>query len=109
MSLSKRDNIPIDFSDRKKFEDKIRGGHSTVPKISNWTEFTIASLLIYNTLFHTSQFIFGKGVHFSFQNLEESGKGRDWHDFEWYVRNSMKLDFIHLQKRIREFNNINVN
>lgn len=30
-------------------------------------------------------------------------KGRDWYDFEWYVRNRVPLDFMHLQERIREF------
>lgn len=31
-------------------------------------------------------------------------KGRDWYDFEWYVRNRIPLDFKHLQERIKEFN-----
>lgn len=31
-------------------------------------------------------------------------KGRDWYDFEWYVRNRVPLDFKHLQERIKEFN-----
>lgn len=31
-------------------------------------------------------------------------KGRDWFDFEWYVRNGVPLSFWHLQERIREFN-----
>lgn len=31
-------------------------------------------------------------------------KGRDWYDFEWYVRNRIPLDFRHLQERIKEFN-----
>ena len=31
-------------------------------------------------------------------------KGRDWYDFEWYVRNRTHLDFKHLQERIKEFN-----
>lgn len=31
-------------------------------------------------------------------------KGRDWYDFEWYVRNRIPLDFNHLLERIREFN-----
>ncbi len=30
-------------------------------------------------------------------------KGRDWYDFEWYVRNNVKLDYRHLQERIQEF------
>ena len=31
-------------------------------------------------------------------------KGRDWYDFEWYVRHKVPLDFTHLQERIKEFN-----
>lgn len=31
-------------------------------------------------------------------------KGRDWYDFEWYVRHKVPLDFNHLQERIKEFN-----
>ncbi len=31
-------------------------------------------------------------------------KGRDWYDFEWYVRNGIELNFLHLQERIRQFN-----
>lgn len=31
-------------------------------------------------------------------------KGRDWFDFEWYIRNNIPLDFKHLQARIKEFN-----
>ena len=30
-------------------------------------------------------------------------KGRDWYDFEWYVRNGIVLDWTHLQTRIEEF------
>ena len=36
-------------------------------------------------------------------------KGRDWFDFEWYVRNRVPLDFKHLQARIKEFNGEDVN
>ncbi len=31
-------------------------------------------------------------------------KGRDWYDFEWYVRHKVSLDFNHLRERIKEFN-----
>lgn len=31
-------------------------------------------------------------------------KGRDWYDFEWYVRHKVPLDFNHLQEHIKEFN-----
>ncbi len=32
-------------------------------------------------------------------------KGRDWYDFEWYVRHNVSLDFAHLTERCRQFNN----
>ena len=31
-------------------------------------------------------------------------KGRDWYDFEWYVRNGVSLDFAHLAERCKQFN-----
>lgn len=31
-------------------------------------------------------------------------KGRDWYDFEWYVRHSIPLDFTHLHERTLQFN-----
>lgn len=31
-------------------------------------------------------------------------KGRDWYDFEWYVRHNIPLDFPHLQERALQFN-----
>ena len=32
-------------------------------------------------------------------------KGRDWYDFEWYVRHNIPLGFAHLAERVRQFNN----
>ena len=40
------------------------------------------------------------------RNWKTRVKGRDWYDFEWYVRNRIPLNFAHLQKRISEFNGI---
>ena len=31
-------------------------------------------------------------------------KGRDWYDFEWYVRHNTSLDFTHLHERVLQFN-----
>jgi predicted nucleotidyltransferase component of viral defense system len=31
-------------------------------------------------------------------------KGRDWYDFEWYVRHGVALDFEHFRQRALEFN-----
>ena len=31
--------------------------------------------------------------------------GRDWYDFEWYVRHNVPLDFAHFAERVHQFNN----
>jgi len=33
-------------------------------------------------------------------------KGRDWYDFEWYVRHRVPMNFNHLQVRSKEFNGV---
>jgi predicted nucleotidyltransferase component of viral defense system len=51
----------------------------------------------------------GKVHALLFRNWKSRVKGRDWYDFEWYVRNNVPLDFKHLQTRIRQFNEMSVN
>lgn len=46
----------------------------------------------------------GKMHALVFRTWKQRVKGRDWYDFEWYVRNGITLDFKHLQERIRQFN-----
>ena len=41
-----------------------------------------------------------------FRQWKSRIKGRDWYDFEWYVRNRVPLDFKHLQVRAAELNDI---
>jgi predicted nucleotidyltransferase component of viral defense system len=48
----------------------------------------------------------GKMHALTFRAWKNRVKGRDWYDFEWYVRNNIPLDFRHLQARIREFNGV---
>ena len=38
-----------------------------------------------------------------YRNWKTRVKGRDWYDFEWYVRWNVPLNFAHLQERIHEF------
>jgi len=50
----------------------------------------------------------GKMHALVFRQWKNRVKGRDWYDFEWYVRNSVPLDFEHLQVRTSEFNGLNL-
>ncbi len=46
----------------------------------------------------------GKMHALVFRTWKSRVKGRDWYDFEWYVRNGIELNFRHLQERIHQFN-----
>ena len=50
----------------------------------------------------------GKMHALIFRKWNNRVKGRDWYDFEWYVRNGVKLDFTHLHERIRELNGLDM-
>jgi hypothetical protein len=48
----------------------------------------------------------GKMHALLFRNWKNRVKGRDWYDFEWYVRNNIPLNFEHLQQRTAQINAI---
>ena len=50
----------------------------------------------------------GKMHALTFRAWKNRIKGRDWYDFEWYVRNRVSLDFEHLRVRTKEFNDIDL-
>lgn len=50
----------------------------------------------------------GKMHALLFRNWKTRVKGRDWYDFEWYVRHNIPLNFSHLQIRTKEFNGMDM-
>ena len=48
----------------------------------------------------------GKMHALTFRAWKNRIKGRDWYDFEWYVRHNTPLNLKHLQLRASEFNGI---
>ena len=50
----------------------------------------------------------GKMHALLFRNWKTRVKGRDWYDFEWYVRHNIPLNFTHLQIRVKEFNGMDM-
>lgn len=50
----------------------------------------------------------GKMHAMLFRNWKTRVKGRDWYDFEWYVRNGVKLNFSHLHERIKQLSGLTV-
>lgn len=72
---------------------------------------TEEKLLLQPVSFMTRCFILpdlyaGKMHALAFRTWKNRVKGRDWYDFEWYVRKGVELNFVHLQERIKEFNGL---
>ncbi len=54
--------------------------------------------------FVPSDLFAGKMHALVYRSWKNRVKGRDWYDFEWYVRHSVPLDFAHLKERALQFN-----
>lgn len=98
----------IAFSTEKTIKIKIEV--DTCPPMRFATE---ERLLLYPYSFMTRCFVLpdlyaGKMHALTFRTWKNRVKGRDWYDFEWYVRNGVKLNFEHLRERIKEFNSLNM-
>ncbi len=46
----------------------------------------------------------GKMHALVFRGWKNRIKGRDWYDFEWYIRHNIPLNFSHLCERVMQFN-----
>ena len=51
----------------------------------------------------------GKMHALTYRAWKNRVKGRDWYDFEWYIRHNTPLDFSHLQERALQFNQEEIN
>ena len=58
--------------------------------------------------FTLSDLFAGKMHALVYRGWKNRLKGRDWYDFEWYVRHNVSLDFTHLAERCKQFNNENI-
>jgi len=58
----------------------------------------------FNARCFTLPSLFAGKVHaFLFRNWQNRVKGRDWFDFEWYVRNKVPFDLKHFMARAKQF------
>lgn len=55
--------------------------------------------------FALSDLFAGKMHALVYRSWKNRMKGRDWYDFEWYVRHNVPLGFAHLAERVLQFNN----
>ncbi|MBQ7711621.1 MAG: nucleotidyl transferase AbiEii/AbiGii toxin family protein [Bacteroidales bacterium] len=102
-----KDNTDVyNLSFRTEKSVKIKIEVDTLPPLQFDTE---ERLLLQPFSFMTrcvtlSNLFAGKMHALAFRQWKHRVKGRDWYDFEWYVRNGVPLNFDHLKVRIKEFN-----
>ena len=98
------DVYDVTFSTEKSIKIKIEV--DTCPPLNFATE---QKLLLqphsFMTRCYTLPNLFAGKMHaFVYRSWKNRVKGRDWYDFEWYIRNNVPLDFNHLAERCRQFN-----
>ena len=98
------DVYDISFQTERSIKVKIKV--DTVPPLKFATE---QKILLQPKTFLTRCMVLpdlyaGKMHALVFRAWKSRIKGRDWYDFEWYVRNGIPLDWNHLHERILQFN-----
>ena len=96
----------LSFSTEKKIKIKIEV--DTLPPLGFLTEQKLL-LLPFSLMVrcYTLQDLYAGKIHaLLFRNWKNRVKGRDWYDFEWYVRNDIELNFYHLRKRTEQISNM---
>ncbi len=100
------DIYDLQFTTEKKIKIKIEV--DTYPPAGFDTEFKLLLLpFSFMTRCYTLPDLYAGKMHaFLFRNWKNRVKGRDWYDFEFYVRNNTPLNLNHLKQRIDQTNKL---
>jgi len=96
----------LQFTTEKRIKIKIEV--DTQPPSDFATEYKLLLLpFSFMTRCYSLPDLYAGKIHaFLFRNWKNRVKGRDWYDFEWYIRNNIALNFNHLQKRTEQINRL---
>lgn len=96
----------LQFTTEKQIKIKIEV--DTQPPSGFLTEYKLLLLpfSFMTRCYSLSDLYAGKMHAFLFRNWKNRVKGRDWYDFEFYVRNNIPLNLAHLKKRIEQINKL---
>lgn len=103
------DVYDISFSTEKSIRIKIE--LDTDPPINFETEQKLMLLPLSTMIncYKLEDLFAGKMHALIYRSWKNRVKGRDWYDFEWYIKHAIPLNFKHLQARIKQFNNKDIN
>jgi len=90
---------------------KIKFEVDTNPPLKFQTESkTLLLPITFNIISMTLPNLYAGKMHaVLFRNWKTRVKGRDWYDFEWYVKQGVELNLEHLQERMIESGDLNKN
>lgn len=103
-----KDNTDVyDVSFQTDKSIKIKIEVDTQPPLNFGTEqkLLLQPLSFMTRCFTLPDLFAGKMHALVYRGWKNRVKGRDWYDFEWYVRHNVPLDFAHFAERVRQFNN----
>ena len=98
----------LQFSTEKKTKIKIEVDTQPPPDFTTEYKLLLLPFSFMTRCYSLPDLYAGKMHAFLFRNWQKRVKGRDWYDFEWYVRNNIALNFSHLQKRTLQINTLNI-
>jgi len=103
--LKENTNIyDLQFTTEKRIKIKIEVDTQPPPDFSTEYKLLLLPFSFMTRCYSLPDLYAGKMHAFLFRNWQNRVKGRDWYDFEFYVRNDIALNFSHLQKRTEQIN-----
>lgn len=98
------DVYDVSFQTEKSIKIKIEVDTNPPLKFSTEQKLLLEPRSFMTRCFTLPDLFAGKMHALVYRAWKNRVKGRDWYDFEWYIRHKVPLDFYHLQERIKEFN-----
>ena len=98
------DVYDITFQTEKSVKIKIEVDTQPTLKFNTEQKLLLLPMSFLTRCFILSDLFAGKMHALVYRARKNRVKGRDWYDFEWYVRHNIPLDFTHLHERTLQFN-----
>ena len=99
------DVYDVSFNTDKSIKIKIEVDTNPPMKFETENKLMLIPFSFITRCFTLPDLFAGKMHALIYRNWKNRVKGRDWYDFEWYVRHNVPLDFTHLAERCKQFNN----
>ena len=98
------DVYDVTFQTEKSIKIKIEVDTCPPLKFKTAQKLLLQPYSFMTSCFTLSDLFAGKMHALVYRAWKNRVKGRDWYDFEWYVRHNVSLDFAHLAERCKQFN-----